>query len=90
MAFVKRTKKVDRAYLSTGSYTNVVENLIPPTRGGMEVKSASLSVQNHEMLPLHQESVDSACMMQAATECFADTEGKTNTHINNMTIPEAN
>jgi len=50
MAFIKRTPKCDRAYLSTGSYTSVLENLISPNRSGLEGKDDDgLSVQNHEM-----------------------------------------
>ena len=77
MAFVKRTLKLNRACLSTGSYTSVVENLIPPTLGDEDVKINTLSVMNHEMSHSHEQSIDSACMIQADTESFADTEGTT-------------
>ena len=75
MAFVKRTPKCDRAYLSTGSYTSVLENLISPNRSGLEGKDDDgLSVQNHEMSHVLKESIDKACTMQFDTESFADTD----------------
>lgn len=74
MAFVKRTAKCDRAFLSTGSYISVVKKLIP----------ANPSINNHEMSVVHTESIDSACTMQIDEYSFADTnEGATtNTYIN--------
>lgn len=63
MAFIKRTAKTDRAFLSTGSYTSVVKRLVPPIH----------SVNNHEILVVHTESIDNACMMQADVHSFADT-----------------
>ena len=80
MAFIKRTAKCDRAYLSTGFYASVVNNLIPRNPSILEVEVDSLSVQNHEMSGLHTESIDSACRMQIDADSFADTNEGTNTN----------
>ena len=86
MVFITRTAKFDRAFLSTGSYTSVLENLISPNRSGLEGKDDDgLSVQNHEMSGLHTESIDSACRMQIDADSFADTNEGTNTNTSSST-----
>jgi hypothetical protein len=72
MAFVKRTAKCDRAYLSTGKYTSVVNNLIPPNPSGMRV-----TVQSHEMSLVTKDSTDSTCMMAMQVDTVSLAVGTT-------------